>query len=131
MARPSTKTLATLAQAAIEAGHPVVKDTPNLSDTLNTESTKIDRPSEMLSSAVAEIAEREQLDADSVAHHVQRLTGGVPVREFEKALHTLASFLALPVKRIDPRTGEIVTFDMGRSEVEQLLNACATRRPSC
>lgn len=118
----STKQLAEIAAAAIADGAPITTAEKEDRTTKTGTASGIQSPL-MAASAVQEIADRELEDADSVAAHVERLTGGVKVADFEKALHTVASFLALPVRRVDPRTGEIVTFDMGRGEVEQVLNA--------
>jgi hypothetical protein len=76
----------------------------------------------MAASAIEEIAQRELEDEASVAAHVVRLTGGVPVAEFEKALHTVASFLSLPVKGEDTRTGETHIWDLGKWEIKDVLN---------
>lgn len=123
----SAKDLAAIAATAIEQGAPITK--VGEPETEKTEPTKgivngvgIASPM-MAATAVHEIAERKAEDATSVEAHMQRLNGGVSCADFEKALHTVASFLALPVKRVDPRTGEILTFEMAKGEIEQLLNS--------
>ena len=117
------KQLAAMAQTAIDTGAVKVK---RADETTKQEEQQVKLvPQQPLAptTAAIELIERQEEDANSVAAHMQRLNGGVSVAEFEKALHTVASFIALPVKRIDPRTGEILTFEMARGEIEQLLNS--------
>ena len=77
----------------------------------------------MAASATQEIADKLADDEASVAAHIKRLNGGVSVAEYEKALHTIASFHALPMQGVDRKTGEITQWDPARNEIREVLNS--------
>ena len=77
----------------------------------------------MAASATQEIADKLADDEASVAAHIKRLNGGVSRAEYEKALHTIASFHAMPMQGVDRKTGEITNWDPARNEIREVLNS--------